>query len=517
MLTTSTVQLDTNHPVRVFPNEDSVIVTLAGVGAYYAQGQVSASSNDGSLSNGQSLTVLSPTAFLASGPGVLTVSRAAGGALGGAPFPPVGVDGMRPVYDAAGRSWRALGDGLVGQALLRKLYDAQGGVILWVGDSTSDATDEIAGLMADSLGGLLPLVRVEYVAWSDGGSSWPATTVRQAGDGSHGTLTVYNCSVGGKEPHYFLAPYFDAMIAAVQPDLVFINLGHNENTAAADPFWHDDLLALGETITAYCPRAEVVVTTQNPRTDSSASASAQRRAMTSRIAKMRGWGCIDTYRRFVLPDGSVDTSLMTDGTHPNASGEALMWDEIQRHFTYVPGVSPTHQAESSLLRPTTTALLNADFSQFAAPPTLTSWTATQATLSRDATNFQGPNGYSVRAVAASAATSYFEQGITGSAVRPYLGELCTFVAWVRRPSGANANVGRVHMRTTGGSNTFSLNSFSTTQGQGDFIPVSVSGRVDKTAGTVTCRIYVENGSTGTGDISVDRCWFGKGPLPRDLR
>lgn len=408
-------------------------------------------------------------------------------------------------------------DPLIGQAVLRRLYAGQGGTILIVGDSTSDETTEWPYLMAGDLATQLPTMRIEYVLWSDGGSSWPSTTVVQAGDGSHGTLTIYNASVGGKETHYFLAPNFDAMIAALQPDLVFINLGHNENTAAADPFWHDDLLALAETITAFCPRAELALTTQNPRTDSSATASQQRRQMTTRLAKLRGWGCVDTYRRFLLPDGSTDTSLMIDGTHPNAAGEALIWAEIKSHFTYVPGALVGAQIASSFAMPSTTPLANADFSSFASPPTLTSWTATQATLSKDSTNFQGPNGYSVRAVSASAATSYFEQGITGNALKPYLGCYCTFVAWVRRPSGANSNVGRVHMRTTGGSNTISLNSFATTQGQGDFIPVSVSGRVDKSAGTVTCRIYCENGTTGAGDVSVDRCWFGRGPLPRDLR
>lgn len=405
----------------------------------------------------------------------------------------------------------------LGQALMRKLYARQGATLLVLGDSTGDALDEWVAVMARDLGLQLPRLRVQYVAWVDGGSSWPATSELQAGDGTFGTLTVYNASIGGKETHYFLAPNFDAMVAAVRPDLVFLNLGHNENTAAADPFWRDDLLALGETVTLYCPDAEVIVLTQNPRSDGSAAASQQRRDMTTRLARMRGWGCIDTFARFLDGNGVLQSGLLLDALHPNGVGEGLYYEEIRQRMAYVPGAPVRGQAESSLLWPLSTPVANADFATFAVPPTLTSWTATQATLSRDATNFQGPNGYSVRMVQASAATSYMEQAITGNALKPYLGRMFTFVAWVLRQSGASANAGRVHMRTTGGSNTISLNSFATTQGQGGFIPVSVSGRIDASAGTLTVRIYCENGTTGTQDVSVDRCWGGSGLLPRDIR
>lgn len=409
---------------------------------------------------------------------------------------------------------------LVGQAIWLKLVAGQGGIIEVVGDSTSDdGTNEWAGLMAADIALVLPRLKVQIVTWTDGGASWPAVTVLQAGDGTFGTLTVYNCSVGGKATHYFLAPNFNAMIADVQPDLVFINLGHNQgNTATAEPFWRDDLVALGETVTRQCPSAEVVALTQNPRGDAGAANQAARRHVTMRVARMRGWGVIDTYRVFLNADGTTDTSLIDVGTiHPNAAGEAAMWGEIKRRFQYVPGGDPRSQQESSLLRPVTTALLNADFATFAVPPTLTSWTATQCTPSKDVTNFESPNGWAVRLVSASAATSYIEQSITGNALKPFLGQLVCFAARVRIPSGQNSNVGRVHIRTTGGSNTISLNSLATADGQGGFVWRTVAGRVDPSAGTLWCRVYCENGTTNTGDVSVDRVCLAQGLLPRDLR
>jgi hypothetical protein len=213
---------------------------------------------------------------------------------------------------------------LIAQPLMKRLSEAQGGVIVVVGDSTSDALGEWADLMTRALAARFPRVRVEWSIWEDAGSRYPAATVVQAGDGAHGTLRVWNCSVGSKESHYFLAPNFDSMIPVNQPDLVIINLGHNENSAGPE-FWRDDLLALGEWITKTCPDAELSIITQNARTDASAAAGAQRRHMTMRIARMRGWGCIDTYRRFLRPDGTTKAELLIETLHPNEAGERAIW------------------------------------------------------------------------------------------------------------------------------------------------------------------------------------------------
>jgi hypothetical protein len=404
----------------------------------------------------------------------------------------------------------------IGHALLTKLASAQNASILVLGDSTSDASDEWPTLLAQWFATTYPDLRVEIATWGDGGTTWPSTTVIDAGSGSGGTLTIWNCSVGSKTTPYFLAPNFDTMIPSRDPDLVFINLGHNSGNAASADFWRDELLALTQSVARATPRSEIVLLTQNPRTDAGAAVQAARRHVTMYVAKMCGYGVVDTYRRF-FTNGAVDASLYVDQIHPNAAGEALITDEIADHLIYDPLNNPKAQLLSSLLVPVYNHLINGDFASFAAPPALPSWTATNATLSKDASNYEGPNGYSVRAVAASAAIAHFEQSITGAAARALRGEWVTLAARLRVPSGANANVGRVHMRTTGGATNPSVNSNALAQGQGDFKWVTSTIRVPKDAGTVVARIYAENGVTGTGDISVDRAILAKGLLPRDLR
>lgn len=407
----------------------------------------------------------------------------------------------------------------LGQQFAMKLIAGQGGTLLCISDSTGDGAGEWPDLLARKYAEANPLVTVNATTWTDGQSSYPATSQIQAGDGSHGTLTVYNCSVASKEPHYFLAPYFDAMIAAVQPDLAIVSLGHNQNSAAAVPFWRDDLLALMESISLACPLAELVLATQNPRTDATAAQQASRRIITAQVATLRGWGLIDTYRQFLDPNGSVLTGLINvDGIHPNPTGEAAMLLELWARLSFKPGlVAHVARPESSLLDPRITPLLNADFASFASPPTLPNWTATNATLSKNTSQYEGPNGYSVKMVAASAALAYIEQTITGDALKPYLGRVVTFAARVYVPAGQNANVGRIHIRTSTGSNTISLNSFGTSQGQGGWRWQSISGRVDASAGSLICRVYCENGTTGTGEVSVDRTCLAPGLLPRDVR
>jgi lysophospholipase L1-like esterase len=409
-----------------------------------------------------------------------------------------------------------------GQAFAGKANSGLSANLLVLSDSTSDEIGEWSDLLIRAYAGRFPLSTVQETTWVDGGSTYPTVSTVQSGDGAHGTLTLYNCSVPSLgRPSYFLAPYFDAMVAAVQPDLVIVSLGHNEASAAALPFWRDDLLGLMETVTLYVPGCEVIALTQNPRTDGSAANQAQRRWVTANLAALRGWGLIDTYRLFLDGAGNTMTDLLkSDGIHPNAVGEQAMFNEVWRHLVYAPGpVGFVSRVQSSLAAPQSASvpLANADFSSFASPPTLTSWTATQSTLTKDATHYEGPNGYAVRQQSASAATSYIEQSITGDALKPYVGKVMTFAARIYVPSGQNSNVGRIHMRTTGGSNTISLNSTARTQGQGAFRWQLVSGRVDATAGTLVCRIYCENGASGTGDMTVDRVCLAVGVLPRDLR
>ena len=407
----------------------------------------------------------------------------------------------------------------VGQGLLLQLAAGQNATLVVLSDSTGDATTEWPYLIALDLSKKFPKARVEFATWaSSSATDYPAVTVVQAGSGSDGTLSFWNCSVSSQASQFFLAPYANEMWAAKSPDLVFVSLGHNEGSAAAEPFWRDNLPALTETVTAACPMAELVLLTQNPRTDGNAAVQAARRHITARIARMRGYGLIDTYRVFVKRDGTTNSALIEDTIHPNALGQQAMRDAIATRLTYVPGASTPGQQESSLLRPIgVQGLLNADFALFASPPTLDNWTATQCTLSKTTTAEDGPNGWAVRLQSASAATSYMEQGITGDALRQYLGQWVTFAARMYIPAGSISNVGRIHIRTTGGSNTISLNSTATTQGQGGWKWVTLSGRVDPTATTLTCRVYAENGATGVGDCYCERVVLSKGLLPRDLR
>jgi hypothetical protein len=388
---------------------------------------------------------------------------------------------------------------------------------LVLSDSTGDGANEWPELMASYFASVYPNLRVELSVWDT--TDYAAATVVQAGSGSDGTLSVWNCSKASQATQFFQAPYFNEMVASKSPDLVFISLAHNEGSAAAEPFWRDNLPALAESVTASCPMAEVVLTTQNPRTDGNAAVQAARRHVTMRYARQRGFGLIDTYRVFLDGAGATISAFLADTIHPNATGQLAMWGEIRDRLRYVPGSPPRGQQVSSFLQPIAVqGLINADFASFASPPTLPNWTATNVTLSKTTTAEEGPNGWAVRLLNAGAASvSHMEQGITGDFIRPYLGQWVTFAARMYIPSGQNSNVGRVHIRTSGGSNTLSQNSSATSAGQGGWRWVTTAGRVDPTNTTLTCRVYSENGSTGVSDCYCERVILAKGLLPKDLR
>jgi len=403
---------------------------------------------------------------------------------------------------------------LVGQGLHLKLAAKQNATIVILSDSTADAAGEWADLLGQYFAGLYAGLRVETATWAS--TDYPAVTVLQAGDGASGTLSVWNCSVASQASQFFLAPYFDQMLAIKSPDLTFVSLGHNEGSAAAEPFWRDNLSALTETVTAACPQTELVLLTQNPRTDGNAAVQAARRHVTMRLARQRGYGLIDTFRLFVLADNTTDTSLLADQIHPNPAGQRAIFNEIKSHLRYVPGSPPNGQQVSTLLLPTSSpGFTNMDFASYAAPPT--GWTGSNVTVTQNTTEYEAPHGHSIRTVPTTAAIAYLQNSATGANIRSYLGSWATLCARERVVAGSPANAGRISIFTTGGSNTASQTSTATTQGQGDWRWATASIRVDRTAGTLTIRLFAENGATGTGDVSWDRVVVARGLLPRDLR
>lgn len=172
---------------------------------------------------------------------------------------------------------------------------------------------------------------------------------------------------------------------------------------------------------------------------------AEKRDELRLLSQARGYGFIDMYRRFA--DDPDFGEYFTDNIHPNAAGEHVYAATIHAAFRRDPKWEPRPQPPSLFDQ---AAPLNlAD--DLVMPLTATApigWTAANATVSRDTTNYESGGNYAVRVqrTAGGTPSRIFRSILDGNSVIPWRGEWVTLAVRMRRPAGGtvgNRSVGLV--------------------------------------------------------------------------
>lgn len=394
------------------------------------------------------------------------------------------------------------------------------GDVSWLvlGDSTGNETTEWVYLTAQILASRYPTYTVIYHLWdASGGAAYDTGTsatpvTLQTGTGSN-TLHVWNCSVAGSACTYVRGSRWAAAVLATNPDLVVINYGHNEGSLAGGltpETWRTQMAALTESVTEAFPLAELSLIMQNPRGDGTPDP--ERRALAYRdLAAQRGYGVIDVQAAF-LAQPSLSALIQGDNLHPNSLGEQVWAAEVARVLTWSAEARPRPQAPSLLTTPARNLLLNGDFSQFASPPTLTSWSNVNCSPSKDTRTgwVESANGYTVRLQASSAAQTYITQDLAAGLLPVVQGKYLTLTARVRVVSGQPTTAGRVQVVDSAG--TFASTGSADLRDGWHWI--SATKKIDSAATFVRARIYADTGTSATADISVASAHLVLGPLPR---
>jgi lysophospholipase L1-like esterase len=408
-----------------------------------------------------------------------------------------------------------------GRRLIRKMTEGlEDCSVVFVGDSATTSYASWAGKVVAGLAERFPAHTVKYRDWTDGNSDYNAVSTKQTGSGPR-TLTVYNCAVGSKNAHWQMAPYFEVMIGSKQPDLIFFAHGHNHGAAAPEPWWRDALTVVTQAIQRSCPLSEIVLIATNPRVDGSKTIQAERQFVTEQIAQMAGFGFVNVHRLFLAADPAV-TSLLADEIHPNPTGYSLWAAEVLRLMT-LDGTLHT-QERSTLEVPVTNALLNGDFASFASPPALTNWTAVNATLSKDTTNFESPNGYAVKMlVTTPGSISYLTQNINGNPHKRLAGKWVAMLARVRVPTGSEYTAGQVSIGEANGSHIGTSASDNLAdgegkiQGAGDYRWFMCTRRIAPDCTSTNFSVKCSQTGISGQEASVDRAVLVPGIWPRDVR
>jgi lysophospholipase L1-like esterase len=449
--------------------------------------------------------------------GAVVLTAADIGGLGSAATLNVGAPGE------AGKVLRADEQGgFFGRRLIRILTEGkQDASIIVVGDSTSATYATWAGKVVEGLAARFPAYTVNYRDWTNGNTDYNKASEKQKGSGTK-TLTVYNCAVSSTSANYQMAPYFEAMIASKQPDLIFFSHGHNQGGSLATlPYYRDNMVIATQTIQRACPMAEIVMFAQNPRsapsTTESIEVQALRQFIVEEIARDCGFGFLNVHRLFLEADPTL-ASLVLDGIHPTPAGYTLIAEAVLRRMVFTSNLGS--QQRSSFTVPAVQHLTNGDFSSFASPPTLTGWSAVNATLSKDTTNFESPNGYSVKMVTASPGNSYISQNLNGTPLKKLAGEWVALLARIRQVVGQDGNPGKVSINQANGSAAGTVASDVLTfenkgLGQGDFRWSFVTSRIAKDCTSANFTIAAH--PSGSGEVSIDRAVLVTGLWPRDIR
>lgn len=155
-------------------------------------------------------------------------------------------------------------------------------------------------------------VDADGLTWTRSGSGITLTTLAPL-------LTVLNGAMPGQGLSYFDDNTRRPKMVKAVSDVLIVSTGHNE--AAAD---------LSSAYTTFITNAlaisagqQVVLSTQNPKSSDQATYRLQNfnQNKVRQIAGAKGWPVIDAFQAFI--DSGVPDTLVSDGTHPNATGSAL--------------------------------------------------------------------------------------------------------------------------------------------------------------------------------------------------
>lgn len=390
--------------------------------------------------------------------------------------------------------------------------------VLLVGDSTGNSSGEWFYLVQQKMATDWPTHTFKHYFWNDTTNVYDAAITVATGSGLR-TVHFYNASVPGIRMDYLLGSKFGTAVRAVAPDLIFTSYGHNDgstDTVGAKVAARERILSLSETMALTCPHASIIILTQNVRTDVSGETWGVRASRYDKAAEQAGRGFIDVHQVF-SDTGDPAAYLLSDGVHPatatdlgKLNGSDLWASTVYKQLQYNKAISPRAAQPSSFTLPVTNLVANGDFSSFTSPPALPNWTVSNATLSKDTTNFEAPHGYAVRMASTAAGAASMYQDLP---VAQYKGRWVTCAARVFIPEGQVGTAGRIGIED----GVLAVTSIGNASARGGFFWIVQSKQIASTATFARIRTYAGSAAGVSYDLTVDRVVLVAGLLPRDIR
>lgn len=398
--------------------------------------------------------------------------------------------------------------------LLSKMRSALDDVCVIINsDSTgiTQDTDPVSGVfykwtrkLAAFLAGNYPAYTVLYYTWASGAYSSPVTL--QVGTAGK-TLHFYNAAVAGTQPLYLMGQYFEAAYVPRQADLLIFNHGHNTDYNVTTGIQAGMALAAVYQMLLRHPTAGGIMVSQNPLRDSDQGATRSNGARQAAIAA--GFSLVDAYQLFMNAGKPTDWYL--DNIHPNATGDAKIFDLVKNLFVWpsTPAKYIQGLINNANLIPNGEFLTWADGA--AAPD---GWALTGCTADKDTINYESGT-YGLKFTATGTGDANAAYALPSSLVRRLRGQTITVACRVYVPTAnTRSNAGSVSVNGITGSRVYGVTS---PNGRGGFVWKSAVLTVPLTATALSVLAILDT----SGGVSGNTCTFDRitlvvGNIPQDF-
>ncbi|MBT2484632.1 MULTISPECIES: SGNH/GDSL hydrolase family protein [unclassified Microbacterium] len=398
-------------------------------------------------------------------------------------------------------------------------------VIVALGDSTGDAPYRWPRKLALLLVTLFPAWTVAYSRWNNTTRSYDAAEVLNVGTNGR-TLFFWNASVSGGSTYTHQAPDAVPMYVSKNPDLVFLNDGHNEGSPAWTPQntalgFQARYMAMAEDVRRNSPQAGIVCIGQNPP-QNAVALMADKSIIIKGVAAMRGYGFADTTQAYI--DAGTPASLYEpDLLHPNSAGGDLQAQVILRSiYTDTPSNPVTSPASVFTDPPAVNLIANGDFATLDATTFAPgSWSSSRLTFAKDTTNYENAKrGYGLLMTPTGGGQAFiFQTFLNATQIVPWRGRHVTLLARVRNNASApNQNAGIVHLidgvQGVSGGGIISLGDPWTF---GGFVWRALTMRIADTATQLQVRVYGDystGAAAGGPGVTLDGVWLTEGAITR---
>lgn len=200
--------------------------------------------------------------------------------------------------------------------------------IIILSDSIGDQIGEWTYLFTEYLADNYPSYTVDLRFWDTSSLTYQPPQTFQSGSGIN-MINVYIGGASGQGVSYGNINFNS--LFPVEPDLVMISYGHNDNYSSRD-LYKTEYLLLTKKIKRTFLKSQIILLAQNPKESSQPTfGNGVLNALDiNYLAGKEGYGFINIMQKFF--DYGNYSELLTDGIHPNSSGSLLWANEIKKAF-----------------------------------------------------------------------------------------------------------------------------------------------------------------------------------------